>query len=137
VGVNSRLDSLQAAVLLTKLPHLDQWTDRRRQAAEWYREYLPAALELPRVLPGNRHVYHQFCVLTDRRDELRDFLQERGVSTAIHYPLPLNEQPAYQSSQPTPVAAEVSRRILALPMSPWLREEEVERIGRETAAFFA
>ena len=97
-GLNSRLDSLQAAILKVKLPHLESWIERRIQIAKAYDRALePLPSTPPYCAPGVRHVYNQYSIRSPRRDRLAEFLRARGVDCAIHYPLPLHLQPAYRT----------------------------------------
>ena len=132
-GGNSRLDALQAAILRAKLPHLDSENVMRRSHARRYRELLAEAkISLPTVSYDVEHVYHQFVVRTKQRDALREHLREHGVSSAIHYPVPVHQQPAYAGR--VNVAGELAHidaaadEILSLPMYPELSSEEVETV---------
>ena len=139
VGVNSRLDTLQAAILLKKLPHLNKWNARRAEVANLYEQLLTADVEKPVTATGNSHVYHQYSIMVEQRDELREFLSEREIASAIHYPIPLNEQPAYQhyGGEPTPTAHAVAQRIMALPISPWISDQEVAAVCKGVAEFMS
>jgi len=138
-GLNARLDTLHAAILQVKLPHLDDWNRQRARHAQRYRQRLAGIgdIRLPGVLPECTHVYHLFMVQTSRRDALRQFLQDRGVQTGIHYPTPIHLQPAYADhgwkKGDFPVAEELASQIVSLPMFPELRDEQIdyvcERIG--------
>lgn len=141
VGWNSRLDTIQAAVLGIKLARLDSWNDSRRRHAERYRELLDgSAVILPEEKPGNRHVWHLFVVRSARRDELLDHLGGRGVGCGIHYPIPVHLQQAYRglgySAGDFPVAEKAAGEILSLPMFPELTEEQIEYACRAVAEFF-
>lgn len=134
-GVNSRLDALQAAVLCIKLNHLDADNERRRELAARYRRDLPAWLAPPVERSGCRHVYHLFVVRAPSeaaRDRLRASLAERGIATAIHYPLPVHEQPAYAArelaARPLPVTEHAARTIVSLPLHPALTDDDVDRV---------
>src|SRR5690606_10086780 len=95
LGFNSRLDSLQAAILKAKLGHMDAWTDKRRAVAAIYGELLQDVnVELPVEQPGFRPVYHLYVVRSDDRDRLQNDLKKAGVATGVHYPIPLHLQPA-------------------------------------------
>ncbi len=142
VGTNSRLDALQAAVLACRLARLDEDNARRREIAAAYRAALGGVgdLRLLAEAPGVEPVHHQFTVLTGRRDELRSFLAERGIGTAIHYPLPLHLQPAFRGETGglgLPVAERAAREVLCLPMFPELTDGEVERVCAGVREFFA
>lgn len=133
VGGNFRLDTMKAAILLAKLPHLDDFTERRRRNAAAYDAGLPgAAVTTPYVAPECRHVYHQYSILCDRRDELVACLREQGVQTGIYYPIPLHRQPCFQSlgyeEGSLPVSEAACRRIVSLPCQPMLHGDEVEHV---------
>lgn len=143
VGINSRLDALQAAVLLVKLKHLDAWTEGRRSNAARYAEQL-AGLDLPIVLPAaaphtTRHIYNQFVIRSPRRDELRDFLAAENIGTAIYYPLPLHLQKCFASlggrEGDCPVSEACSKDVLALPVFPELTEAQLGRVCDELRRF--
>src|SRR5262245_24939442 len=132
-GFNSRLDEIQAAILRVKLPHLEHWNQRRRAIAARYQTGLAGlALELPKTAEGNTHVYHVYAVLSDRRDALQEFLNTRGVPTIIYYPKPLHLQKLYSDlgyhPGDFPVAEDVAKRILPLPMYPELTDEQVDHV---------
>jgi dTDP-4-amino-4,6-dideoxygalactose transaminase len=133
VGFNSRLDALQAAVLRVKLRHLDDWNAARAWIAMRYHELLEGLpLQLPRAMPGRVHVYHRYTVLVERRDEVAARLRELGIGCAIHYARPVHRQPAFAgrcAELRLPVAEDVSRRCLSLPMYPELRDDEIERVA--------
>ena len=134
LGMNSRLDELQAAILRVKLRHLDEWNDARRAHAARLTALLAnAPFELPREAEGRRHVYHHFAILADERDELREILDRAGIGTGIHYPLPVHLQPPYLElgyrAGDCPVAEQITARILSLPMYAELSEAQLERIA--------
>ena len=141
-GYNARLDAWQAAVLRIKLRHLDAWNASRRQVASWYREVLADIDEValpyePDWAEGN---YHIFCIHADRRDELRAHLEQCGVSTGMHYPLPLHLQEAYArlglKRGSFPVTERLADRLLSLPMFPDLSRDDVEHVGDQIRAFY-
>lgn len=138
---NHRLDTLQAAVLDIKLKYLDEWNDQRRRLAALYREGL-AGLDvvLPAEGPDSRHVYHLLVVRTPRRDALRDFLKTRGVDTGMHYPIPLHLQPAYRhlgyKEGDFPIAEQLSREVLSLPIFPGMTPPEVSHVVECVGKFF-
>jgi dTDP-4-amino-4,6-dideoxygalactose transaminase len=132
-GFNYRLDTLQAAVLEAKLPHLDAWTIARRHNAELYRQYLSGLpVELPYEAPHVRSVYHLFVIRVTRRDEVLAHLRANGVGAGVHYPIPLHMQPAYEylGAQPgdLPVSWAAAQEILSLPMYPELTEEQIQQV---------
>lgn len=133
-GYNSRLDTLQAAILLAKLPHLADWTRRRCTIARRYRAGLSTfnSLTLPPDIPGIDAVYHTFVIQTDRRDDLRHFLADRGIGTAVHYPIPIHLQPAAaklgQRPGNFPVAERQALRVLSLPVHHCLTDTQVDYV---------
>ena len=141
VGLNSRLDSIQAAILLAKLPRLEQWTEARRRTAARYDELLEATpVATPHVSGFAHHVYHQYTILTDRRDDLRAFLADKGIGTATHYPIGLHMQDAYSdlgySRGDLPGCDWAAERVLSLPMFPELEPEEIDYVGGSVQEFF-
>ncbi|MDO5562397.1 MAG: DegT/DnrJ/EryC1/StrS family aminotransferase [Synergistaceae bacterium] len=145
VGINSRLDALQAAILRVRLRHLEEWTEERRMAAERYMLLFGEKGLLDMVTPpaeeaGNRHVYHQYVVRAKKRDDLQKFLAERGITTRVYYPLPLHLQRCFSEfgykKGDLPVSEMLADEVLALPMYPELRAEEQERVVKEIATFY-
>lgn len=140
LGFNSRLDALQAAFLRVKLKHIDRWNQRRREVAARYTEGLKDLVRTPVVDEGNTHIFHQYTIRTEARDQLRAFLRERGVDTAVHYPLPLHLQPAFADlgyrEGAFPVAERAAREVLSLPMFPEITDAEVEYVIESVRAFF-
>lgn len=137
LGMNSRLDTLQAAVLLTKLEVFEEELAARARIAGWYRAGLPRQATAPVVPEHAASAWSVYSILVDGRDAVRESLTADGIATAIYYPLPLHEQPAYaafgEGPGSRPVSEAVSRRILALPMHPYLDEATVERICQSVA----
>ncbi len=132
-GFNSRLDELQAAILRVKLRHLNRWNARRAEIAERYRSSLAdRPLRLPVVASENSHVFHVYAVLAERRDALQQFLADRGVPTIIYYPRPLHLQKVFTDlgyrAGDFPVAEEIARKILPLPMYPELTDEQIDYV---------
>ena len=141
-GYNSRLDDLQAAILRVKLPHLNAWNARRAAIAARYSAGLAGLpVELPVTAPGNSHIYHVYAILSDRRDELHQFLADRGAPVLIYYPRPLHLQKVYEDlghrEGDFPVSESLSRRILPLPMYPELTDEQVDYVVAQVKEFFA
>jgi dTDP-4-amino-4,6-dideoxygalactose transaminase len=139
-GYNYRLDALQAAILGAKLPHLEKWNQARRRIANLYRAALADLdIVLPFELEHVQAVYHVFVIRSRRRDELRAHLSDEGISTVIHYPIPLHLQPAYKDlgykEGHLPVAEECARQVLSLPMYAELSAEQVERVAEAIRAF--
>ena len=141
VGYTARLDNLQAAILRVQADMLDEWNARRRQVAAWYRQALPASIPSPDDDPRNESVYHLFVVRVPKRDEFRAHLDECGIATAIHYPVPVHLQPAYRelgySVGDFPVTERLTREIVSLPMHPFLQQADVQRVADAAAGFLA
>ena len=135
-GVNSRLDEIQAAVLLARLPFLARWTARRRELAGLYRRILPSGVRPIRERDAG-HVYHLFPVRSSARDALQAHLTAAGVETFVHYPVPLHQQPALAEYAPAPCpeAAQAASELLSLPLHPRLADADATRIAGEVAAF--
>ncbi|HHT9153825.1 MAG TPA: DegT/DnrJ/EryC1/StrS family aminotransferase [Candidatus Hypogeohydataceae bacterium YC40] len=133
-GHNSRLDALQAAVLSVKLKYLEGWTNSRREKARQYDKLLSAiqGVSTPRVLPEVKHVYHLYVIKVEDRDGLRKKLEEMGIHTGIHYPLPLHLQPAYAHlglpRGTFPRAEEATSKVLSLPLYPEIKTEQLEAV---------
>lgn len=144
IGYNSRMDTLQAVVLDAKLPELDAWNAERRAAADRYNEALSdVPVETPSESDDVDHVYHLYVVRTgdeDGRDALQDHLSSRGISTGIHYPIPVHEQPSYQNLDleidPLPVTEDVTDRILSLPMYPEISDEQIDAVVQAVQSFY-
>ncbi len=140
-GVNSRLDVLQAAILRVKLRYLEHWNQKRRERASLYDALLEdtEGVIRPRVREGITHVYHLYVIRTKARDLLREHLGNNGISTGVHYPVPLHLQPAYGylgiGEGVYPVTERVSKEILSLPMYPELKDEEVKEVAGEIKGF--
>jgi len=137
-GFNSRLDEVQAAILRVKLSRLDQDNARRRQIAESYSAALSRIVRTPPGEPG--HVYHQYVIRTDRRDELQGALRDAGITTLVHYPTPIHLQRAYSGrvllpEQGVPITERESRRILSLPMFPQMTDEQVAMVCEAIVRF--
>jgi dTDP-4-amino-4,6-dideoxygalactose transaminase len=143
-GANERLDALQAALMLPKLRRLEKWNERRRKAAQWYEERLSdiEELRLPHPVSECTPTWHLYVVRIKNRDKLATFLKEKGVQTGLHYPLPLNLQPAFESlGKPAgsfPVAERLTQHeILSLPMFPHITEEQVDYVCRQIREYVA
>ncbi len=143
VGIDSRLDALQAAVLRVKFRHLDDWTESRRRNADRYREFL-SGRSLPLVLPDpaawqTRHIYNQFVIRCANRDALQEWLRERGIGTEIYYPLPLHLQPCFSNlgfrEGDFPISERLAGDSLALPVHPELSVDEIASVCDAIAEF--
>jgi len=119
-SINSRLDEIQAAILNVKMKHIDRWNDMRRKNAEYYINCLSGLVEVPREKPFERSVYHTFIVKTDRRGEMKAFLEDKGIETKIHYPIPIHLQQAAKSlgynEESFPETARQRDTMLSLPI---------------------
>jgi dTDP-4-amino-4,6-dideoxygalactose transaminase len=147
VGINSRLDTLQAAILLVKFRYLEAWTNARRSNAERYRRLFGESglvdsghIRLPHDAGKGRHVYNQFVIRAERRDQLQQHLKERGVGTEVYYPLPLHLQDCfgylgYKGGQ-LPVAEAASEEVLAIPIYPELPPEAAEYVVDMIGSFY-
>lgn len=141
VGLNARMDEIQAAVLRVKLPHLDGWNHRRRELACAYDEALAGTpVEVPRAVEATRHVYHHYAVLAPQRDELVAYLKEHGIGAGIHYPIPCHRQPALGGEAPPPsfpAAEQIAAHVLSLPMYPEMTQAHVDAVVGHVRAFYA
>lgn len=145
LGGNFRLDALQAAIILVKLPYLDKWTTARQANARRYRELfrregLDRTIRLP-VERDGRHIYNQFVIcVDDQRDQLKDYLQEAGIGTEIYYPVPMHIQPCfnhyYGEKGDFPRAENAADKTLALPIYPELTEEQQAFVVKTIKAFY-
>lgn len=129
IGRNSRLDTIQAAVLKAKLPHLESWTERRIKVAKWYDEKLEGVTK-PIIPDGMRHVFHLYVIQSPNRDEMMAKLKEVNIGCAIHYPTPLPHLKSYSyqghKAGDFPIAEKLSSQILSIPMFAEMSEEEVD-----------
>lgn len=141
VGTNSRLDALQAAVLSAKLPHLARWTERRRANAAAYTERLAGVpgIRVPVVRPGNEHVFNQYTLRVDRRDELKAHLDRQGIGNAIYYPVPLHLQPCFAplgyGPGDFPVSERAAREVLSIPVYPELTAAQLDEVAGRIEEF--
>jgi dTDP-4-amino-4,6-dideoxygalactose transaminase len=155
VGWNCRMDAIQAAVLRVKLPHIEEWNEKRRERAKTYDRLfgesgllqrgtsLPSndsPVVSPYVLANAHHVFHQYVLRVNRRDELRAFLAEKEISTEIYYPIPLHLQPCFEylgyREGDLPQSELASKQVLALPMFPELTEDEQKWVVENIAEFY-
>jgi dTDP-4-amino-4,6-dideoxygalactose transaminase len=136
VGINSRLDELQAAILRVKLSRLDEWNEKRRRLADLYKEILERTdVVLPSERPYAKHVYHLFVIRLAGRNNCQRFLQKNGIQTQIHYPIPVHKQKAYaafESTRDLSVTQMICKEILSLPLYPSLTDEEVACVAAVT-----
>ena len=133
-GYNFRIDALQAAILRAKLGHLEDWIEGRRRNAALYDEMLSGVpVVIPKKMDYGTHVYHLYVIQSERRDDLRKFLESKEIQTGIHYPLPLHLQPVYEylgyKEGDFPVTERLAGRICSLPMFPELKKEAIGHIA--------
>ncbi len=143
LGINSRLDELQAALLCVKLPHLTAWTNERIEKSKQYHHQLKGIgdLILPATAQYATHVYHIYMIRTARRDALQNYLNQHGVGTLIHYPIPPHLQQAYfalhYKKGSFPIAEVIAKTCLSLPLYPGLKEEEIDYVCYTIKKFFS
>jgi dTDP-4-amino-4,6-dideoxygalactose transaminase len=147
VGINSRLDALQAAVLRVKMKYLNRWTESRRRKAERYRVLCREAglrgplISLPAIQKGHYHIFHQFVIRTQRRDALREHLTRKGIGSAVYYPVPLHLQACYRNlgyhPGDLPESERAARETLALPIYPELTSGQQRKVVRAIADFYS
>ncbi|MCK5580041.1 MAG: DegT/DnrJ/EryC1/StrS family aminotransferase [Candidatus Omnitrophica bacterium] len=140
VGLNARIDTIQAAILLAKLPHYEKEVGLRNEVACRYKEGLSDVVITPKIYEHNLSVFAQYSIRTEQRPDLQNALKEKGIPTAIHYPKPLHLQPAFAALGYTegsfPMAESVCGNILALPMHPYLKREEQDTIIETIKSFY-
>ena len=136
IGVNSRLDTLQAAILSVKLKYLGEYERKRNEVASYYDKHLESVV-IPVRAKNSTHVFHQYTIKAERRDSLKDFLQAQGIPSIIYYPVPLHHQKAYmQTGKTFPVTEQLSREVLSLPMHTEITEEQLDYICRNINSFY-
>lgn len=141
-GSTLRMDEIQAAVLRVKLPYLQEWTEARRKAAAWYAEGLAGVpVQLPPTPPvGYEQSFYVYTIRAEKRDELQAYLKEKGIGSAVYYPVPLYKQPAYKhlGLQPEdfPEAEKAAKEVLSIPMFPEITEEQVTRVCETIRDFY-
>lgn len=139
VSTNGRIDTVQAAVLLRRLPRLEGIIQRRRQIAAFYQKEFAHLVEVPRDAEGGRDVYYTFTIQTDFRDALMGYLAQRGIETKVQHPLLMPEHPAYADGSPAgtyPVAARATKRLLCLPAHENMTDRQVAHVAASVQAFF-
>ncbi len=140
-GINSRLDIIQAAILRVKLKYLDKWSEKRRQNAKLYNELLKnLGVITPAVLDSTSPVFYLYVIRASRRDNLKKYLGEKGISAIIHYPLPIHLQPVYKElgykEGDFPETEKASQEILSIPIFPELEEDEIKYISQSIIDFY-
>ena len=142
VGLNSRLDTIQAAVLLAKLPHLADWSARRRAHAAYYGERLAglSAVRVPAIGAGNEHIFHQYTLRVERRDALQAHLKAKGIGSAIYYPIPLHRQPCFAhlgyAAGSLPRSEQAALEVLSLPIFPELTQPQLDTVVDAIREFY-
>ncbi len=141
-GINSRMDSLQAAVLLVKMNHIDRWIAKKNVIAQWYKEQLQevADISLPQIRSKARHTFHIFAIRCKQRDELKEFLAKNGIQTEIHYPKALPFLKPYHhlkhKESDFPIAARLEKELLSLPIYPELTRSQVSYLCDKIKLFY-
>lgn len=142
IGINGRLDAIQAAVLSVKLKYLEGWSEKRRSAASYYNgqlERLP--IKLPKTAPYNTHIFHQYVIATPKRDDLMEYLKQHGIETVIYYPVPLHLQKCFEhlgyKKGDLPESERASHETLALPIFPEITHEEQDYVITHIRDFFS
>ena len=142
VGYNSRLDTIQAAVLLAKLPHLEGWSGKRREHARFYDEALAglSGVRTPVVRPENESIFNQYTIRAERRDELAAHLKKKGIGTKVYYPLPLHLQPCFAylglKRGSYPESEKAAAEVVSLPIYPELTQAQLEETAAEIWSFY-
>lgn len=139
LGINGRLDTLQAAILLEKMKIFPEEVEMRQEVAERYKKLLPSSVRKPIIQAHNTCVYAQYTIEVEHRDALQGALQEKGIPTAVHYPSGLHEQPIFKALYPGlqhyPVTEQAARHVMSLPMHPYLTETDQKMICEAVKAF--
>nr|CRH07595.1 Pleiotropic regulatory protein [Candidatus Magnetococcus massalia] len=136
IGINGRLDTIQAAVLLAKLPHFQDEIDARQRIAHRYIELLDGHVRTPTIREGNISVFAQFTLRVANRPQVQEALQDKGIPSAVHYPIPLPDQPVFEAIRKKhgetapvlPMATKASQEVISLPMHPFLSESDQDRV---------
>jgi dTDP-4-amino-4,6-dideoxygalactose transaminase len=132
MGINGRLDEIQAAVLRVKFPHLEDWIEKRRNLAQAYNAGLAPLLKKPQEMPWAKHVYHLYVIRTPEREELRAWLESKGIGAGMHYPIPVHKQEAWRvyggGDFSLPITEKITEEIISLPIYPEMTNEEANYI---------
>lgn len=142
IGINGRLDAIQAATLSVKLEYLNDWSESRRYVASYYSEHLVGLpIRLPKVESYNTHIFHQYVIATSQRDEIIQYLKQQGIETAIYYPVPLHLQKCFEylgyKEGDFPESEKASRETVALPIFPEITRKEQDYVIGCIKNFFA
>ncbi len=141
IGFNGRLDALQAALLSVKLPHLHLWAEERQQGARLYSDGLQGLpIVLPTIPQGRTHVFHQYTIRAEKRNELVEYLGSKGIASAIYYPVPIHLQPAFGflglKPGSFPEAEKAAAEVLTLPLFAGIKPDEIEYVCEHVRAFY-
>ena len=141
-GLNFRLNELTAAIMLTYINSLEEWTKKRNQNAEKYREFLKNVdVSLPEVREGNYHVYHQFTLKSKRRDELKEFLTKNEIDSSVFYPVPLHLLPAYKhlghKEGDFPISEMLAKEVISIPIGPNLTQDQIVFVCDKIKEFYS
>ncbi len=140
IGINGRLDTIQAAILLAKLPYFPREIKKRQQVATYYSERLQSVVTVPFIEPHNTSVFAQYTIQVERRDDLRKFLASKDIPTAVHYPVPLHLQKCFgylgYRKGDLPISEEMSEKVLSLPMHPFITREEQDLVINSILDFY-
>ncbi|HJW86050.1 MAG TPA: DegT/DnrJ/EryC1/StrS family aminotransferase [Candidatus Brocadiaceae bacterium] len=141
VGINGRLDALQAAILSVKLKYLDEWSEKRRLVASHYSAHLEGLpIRLPAIASYNTHIFHQYVIAVSKRDALRSYLEQQGIDSAIYYPVPLHLQQCFEylgyKRGDFPESERAANEVLALPIFPEITQEEQDFVIGHVKKFF-
>ena len=137
VGYNSRIDNMQSNIVMAKLPKLTEWVDRKRAICAWYDAQFSNVVKTIKYDPRVGQGHYVYVIQTSRRNELKDFLAERGIQTNIHYAITTHHQPAFkQWSSPCPVAERTVNEILSLPSWYSMTQQELEHVANSVKEFF-
>ncbi|MBF0621779.1 MAG: DegT/DnrJ/EryC1/StrS family aminotransferase [Magnetococcales bacterium] len=132
IGINGRLDAIQAAILLVKAAHFEDEIEARQKVAQRYMDGLKGVVDLPVIRPGNKSVFAQFTIRSPERVQLAEALGKAGIPTAVHYPIPLHRQPVFAdlgySEDALPVADKAASQVLSLPMHPFMQQSEQDQV---------
>ncbi len=141
VGINSRLDALQAAVLGVKLKYLDEWNTKRMNTAKRYNEELKELVTVPTISEDVKHISHLYTIKTDRRDELQNFLHEKDIATGVYYPVPLHLQKCFADlgykEGDLPITEKVCKEVLSIAIYPEMTDEQVTYVIESVKQFFS
>lgn len=141
IGLNSRLDALQAVVLQVKLEYLYGWNEKRRANAQLYKQLFErSSIICPMEWPDNYHIYHQYTIMVNKRDHLKQYLTEQGIGSAIYYPLPLHLQPCFKylgyEKGDFPIAEKCSEKVISIPIYAELTEAQIKKVAETILQFY-